>query len=189
MPHSKERRCSRTHVQTRRTAGRYDTSSSLSAKRVPTRTWPRSQATSLLRSPMLPSPPEVRWHGIALSNVLTVQVLHDDVIYYRPANEKHLFGASLRFSFVSPTPDLFPISDFLSAKGFESCPFARILRTCIFLLTAAILKGCPMLRIRRGVGCWQSKQRPPPAATSNRLRNLQNDLPSMLLSCKEKIAT
>ena len=38
MPHPKERRCSRTHVQTlRRTACRYDTLSSLSANRVPTR--------------------------------------------------------------------------------------------------------------------------------------------------------
>ena len=39
MPHQKERQCSRTHVQTRRrTADRYGTSSSLSAKVVPTRT-------------------------------------------------------------------------------------------------------------------------------------------------------
>ena len=36
-------------------------------------------------------PPEVRWHGIALSNVLTIRVLHDDVLQYRPANKKHLF--------------------------------------------------------------------------------------------------
>ena len=47
--------------------------------------------------------------------------------------------------------------------------FARILPTSTFLLTAAILKGCPLLRMRRGAGCWQPKRRLPPPATSNRL--------------------
>ena len=51
--------------------------------------------------------------------------------------------------------------------------FARILRTSIFLMTAGILKGCPLLRMRRGAGCWQPKPRLSPAATSNRLRRLQ----------------
>jgi len=69
MPHPEYRRCSRTRVQTQRIAGRYDTSSSLSAKHVPTRTWPRSQVTSPPRSLLshshrfarrsMPVPPEV----------------------------------------------------------------------------------------------------------------------------------
>ena len=40
-------------------ADRYDTSSSLSVKRVPTRTWPRSHVHYLLRLPMPHFPPEV----------------------------------------------------------------------------------------------------------------------------------
>ena len=49
-------------------------------KRVPTKTGPRSQAPSLLRRPMPPFPPDIRWYAIALSNVLTVRVLHDDAL-------------------------------------------------------------------------------------------------------------
>ena len=44
-----------------------------------------------------------------------------------------------------------------------------ILRTSIFLLTAGILKGRPLLRMHRDAGCWQPKQRLARAATSNRL--------------------
>ena len=164
-----------TYVETlRRTAGRYDTSSSLSEKRIPTRTWPQSQVRSP-SSPMPPFPPEVRWYGIWLSNVLAVRVLHDDVLQYRTANKKHLFRASLRFLFVSPKPGHFPTSSTSVSyppKVSNRVLFARILRTNIFLLTAAILKGCPLLQMRRGAGFWQTKRRLPPATTSNRLCKL-----------------
>ena len=82
MPHPEERRRSRTHVQTlRRIAGRCDSSSSLSAKRFPTRTWPRSQVAGppclllslcqsrFVRPLMPPFPPEVntfRFHYVFL---------------------------------------------------------------------------------------------------------------------------
>ena len=63
MPHPKERLCSRTHAQTLRwTAGRYDTSSSFSAKPGP---YPGHKSPalpafpSLIRPPMPPFPPEV----------------------------------------------------------------------------------------------------------------------------------
>ena len=78
-----------------------------------------------------------------------------------------------------------PVS-YLSTEG--SNPFARILRTSIFFLRAAIPKWCPLLRMRRGAGCWQPKRRLPPAATSDRLRSLQSAPPSMLLSHKGAIA-
>ena len=144
MPHSKQRRCSRTHVQTlRRTASRYDTSSSLSAKRVPSRAWPRSQVPSLLRPPIPPFPPEVRWHGIALSNLLTVRVLHDDVLQCRPANKKQLFGMSLRFLFVGPTLGQFPISGFISAEGFESRSFCTYSSNEYFLIDGGYSERVP----------------------------------------------
>ena len=63
-----------------------------------------------------------------------------------------------------------PVS-YLSTEG--SNPFARILRTSIFFLRAAIPKWCPLLRMRRGAGCWQPKRRLPPAATSNGLPGTQ----------------
>ena len=54
-------------------------------------------------------------------------------------------------------------------------------------------KGAPLLRMRRGVGCWQPKRRLPPAATSNQLRitevydSLQSAPASMLQSFKGRI--
>ena len=59
--------------------------------------------------------------------------------------------------------------------------FARILRTSNFLWTATILKGCSLLRMRRGAECWQLKRRLPPTVTTNRLRSLQSAPLSMLL--------
>ena len=74
----------------------------------------------------------------------------------------------------------------LSAEGFEPRSFCTYTSNEYFLLTAAILKGCPLLRMCRGAGSWQPKRRLPPSAISNRLRNLQSGPPSMLLSYKGK---
>ena len=86
-------------------------------------------------------------------------------------------------------PFLYPV--FYPPKASNRVIFARILRTSSFLLTAAILKGCLLLRMRRGVGCCQPKRRLPPAATSNRLQHVTAQLaecsPSMLLPFKGKI--
>ena len=40
--------------------------------------------------------------------------------YSVPANNKQLFGVSLRFLFAGPTAGHLPISGFLSTEGFES---------------------------------------------------------------------
>ena len=68
MPLPKERRCSRTHVQTLRTAGRFDTSSSLSAKRVPPRTPKFEVSIGILKA----SGKYCRWR----STVLVTQTPH-----------------------------------------------------------------------------------------------------------------
>ena len=112
MPHPKERWCSRTHVCPNSTTNSWQIWYFDLVER-PTQTWTRSQVASLLRPSMPPFSSEVRWHGIALSTVLTVRVLHDDLLQYRPANKKHLFWASLRFFFVGPQRHptlLYPIS-------------------------------------------------------------------------------
>ena len=132
-----------TYVETlRRTAGRYDTSSSLSEKRIPTRTWPQSQVRSP-SSPMPPFPPEVRWYGIWLSNVLAVRVLHDDVLQHRPANENHLIRVSLRFLFVGPTPGHFPLSGFLSTEGFELRSFCTYTSKEYFVIDGGYSERVP----------------------------------------------
>ena len=46
------------------------------------------------------------------------------------------------------------------------------------------MKGCPLLRMRRGAGCLQLKRRLPPVANGHRPRSLQSAPPSMLLSCE-----
>ena len=93
---------------------------------------------------------------------------------------------SLRFLCVGPTPGLFPISDFSCPPKKVSNPFCTYIfsNEYFFLLTAAILKGDPLLRMRWGVGCWQPERRLPPSA-SNRLRSFQTAPPSMLQSYKE----
>ena len=110
--------------------------------------------------------------------VLTVQ--QEQIVYslsavvfltaaqYRPTNKKYLVGVTLIFLFVGPTPGHFlpPVS--YPPKVSSCFRFAPILRTSIFSLTAAILKGCHLFRMRRGAGCWQPKRRLPPAATRNR---------------------
>ena len=98
-----------------------------------------------------------------------------DTVVYRPANKKQLLRVSLRFLFVGPMSGHFPIiSDF--TERLNRVLFVRTFRTStyvlIFLLATAILKGCPLLRTRRGAWCWQLKRRLPPAASSNRLRRL-----------------
>ena len=40
---------------------------------------------------MPPFPPEVRRHGIALSNVLIVRVLHDHVVHYGPMRNAYSY--------------------------------------------------------------------------------------------------
>ena len=171
MPHPNER-WSRTHVRTSKVCDELLAYMilcphwALSASTA--RTWPRSQIPSLLRPPMPSFPPAVRWHVIALSiNVLTVRVLHDDELQqYRPANKKHQFWVSLRFLFCWPNARPFSdISGFLSAEGFESRYFCTYISNEYFLLTAVILKGSPMLRMRRGAGCGSrnedSRHQPP----------------------------
>lgn len=56
----------------------------------------------------------------------------------------------------------------------SNCVFARIPRTIIIILTPLFLKCCPLLRMSRGAGCWQLKQRLSPVHTRNRLRIFQS---------------
>ena len=73
--------------------------------------------------------------------------------------------------------------------------FVRVLRTYMCLWTAVILKGCRLLRMRRGAGCSQPNRRQPPAVTNNRLARTWYVLVAcnVLLRCSyhttKKIAT
>ena len=92
---------------------------------------------------------------------------------------RHLLVAKNRISAVlsvNREPQITDIDDM--ARIYNRAPYHRQLqsvlypvRTTVVVRTAAILKGCPLLRRRRGAGCWQPKRRrpPPAAATSSRL--------------------
>ena len=126
--------------------------------------------------------------GMALCCLMCLPYEYCMTMYYSlgpPIRNTYLDWASdSYFGWCNAWP--LPIPGFFSAKGFESRYFCTYTSNEYFLLTAAILKGCPLLRIRWGAGCWQPKQRLPPAATSNRLCNLRSGPPSMLLSYKGK---
>ena len=53
-------------------------------------------------------------------------------LQYRPANKKRLFGVSLRFFFVGPTPGHFPYLVTYPPKVANRVLFARIFRTSIY---------------------------------------------------------
>ena len=68
--------------------------------------------------------------GMHLVNLLPVYIY---LVQYRHPNKKHLLGVSFVFIFVGATPGHFPISSFLSTKGFESRSFGTYASNEYFL--------------------------------------------------------
>lgn len=184
----KERWChGHTYVQPlRRTDASIDTSSSLSAKRLPIRTWHRWQGPSLVRPPMPLLAPEVRW--MALSNMKTLRVLRVRMYYRRvcPPLRSTYFGWASRCFWLVQRQATFFYPACYPMRVSNRVLFAPWSRIGNFVLKTAFTKGCPLFRMRRGAGRWQPKQRRPPAVTRNRLRNMPSCPRSMLLSCKGK---